>query len=34
MGIGPIPATKMALEKAGLTLDDMDLIELHADFAF
>ncbi|RLC06205.1 MAG: acetyl-CoA C-acyltransferase [Deltaproteobacteria bacterium] len=33
MGIGPIPATKMALEKAGLTMDDMDLIELNEAFA-
>ena len=33
MGIGPIPATKMALEKAGLTIDDMDLIELNEAFA-
>ncbi len=32
MGIGPIPATKMALEKAGLTIDDMDLIELNEAF--
>lgn len=33
MGIGPIPATRMALEKAGLTIDDMDLIELNEAFA-
>lgn len=33
MGIGPIPATKMALEKAGLTMDDIDLIELNEAFA-
>ncbi len=33
MGIGPIPATQMALEKAGLTIDDMDLIELNEAFA-
>jgi len=33
MGIGPIPATKMALEKAGLTIDDIDLIELNEAFA-
>ncbi len=33
MGIGPIPATKLALEKAGLTIDDMDLIELNEAFA-
>ena len=33
MGIGPIPATKMALKKAGLTIDDIDLIELNEAFA-
>lgn len=33
MGIGPIPATEMALEKAGLTMDDIDLIELNEAFA-
>ncbi len=33
MGIGPIPATRMALEKAGLTMEDMDLIELNEAFA-
>ena len=33
MGIGPIPATRMALEKAGLTIDDIDLIELNEAFA-
>jgi acetyl-CoA C-acetyltransferase len=33
MGIGPIPATQLALEKAGLTMDDMDLIELNEAFA-
>lgn len=33
MGIGPIPATRMALEKAGLTMDDIDLIELNEAFA-
>ena len=33
MGIGPIPATRLALEKAGLTIDDMDLIELNEAFA-
>ena len=33
MGIGPIPATKMALEKAGLTMDDIDLVELNEAFA-
>lgn len=33
MGMGPVPAVKMALEKAELTLDDMDLIELNEAFA-
>ncbi len=33
MGIGPIPATKLALEKAGLTMDDIDLVELNEAFA-
>jgi acetyl-CoA acetyltransferase family protein len=33
MGIGPVPATARALERAGLTLADMDLIELNEAFA-
>jgi acetyl-CoA C-acetyltransferase len=33
MGIGPIPATRRALEKAGLTIDQIDLIELNEAFA-
>jgi len=33
MGIGPVPATKRALEQAGLTLDDIDLFELNEPFA-
>jgi acetyl-CoA C-acetyltransferase len=33
MGIGPVPATKKALDRAGLTLADMDLIELNEAFA-
>lgn len=33
MGIGPVPATKKALEKAGLALADMDLIEANEAFA-
>jgi acetyl-CoA C-acetyltransferase len=33
MGIGPVPATRRALERAGLTLADMDLIELNEAFA-
>ena len=33
MGVGPVPATAGALERAGLTLDDMDLIELNEAFA-
>ncbi len=33
MGIGPVPATQKALARAGLTLDDLDLIELNEAFA-
>ncbi|MGX9132975.1 acetyl-CoA C-acetyltransferase [Rummeliibacillus sp. JY-2-4R] len=33
MGIGPVPATKKAFKKAGLTMDDMDLIEANEAFA-
>lgn len=33
MGIGPVPATKKALAKAGLTIDQMDVIELNEAFA-
>jgi acetyl-CoA C-acetyltransferase len=33
MGIGPVPATARALERAGLKLGDMDLIELNEAFA-
>ena len=33
MGIGPVPASKIALKKAGLTIDDMDIIELNEAFA-
>jgi acetyl-CoA C-acetyltransferase len=33
MGIGPVPATKLALERAGLTLEQLDLIELNEAFA-
>lgn len=33
MGLGPIPATKKALEKAGLTIDDIGLVELNEAFA-
>ena len=33
MGIGPVPATKKALEKAGLQTSDLDLVELNEAFA-
>jgi len=33
MGIGPVPATKIALEKAGLTIADLDVIEANEAFA-
>jgi acetyl-CoA acetyltransferase family protein len=33
MGIGPVPATQAALEKAGMTLSDIDLVEVNEAFA-
>ncbi len=33
MGIGPVPATKKAFKKAGLIMDDMDLVEANEAFA-
>ena len=33
MGIGPVKASEKALEKAGLTIDDMDIIELNEAFS-
>ena len=33
MGIGPVPATRRALERAGITLDDVGVIELNEAFA-
>ena len=33
MGIGPVPASQKALAKAGLTIDDMDVIEINEAFA-
>jgi 3-oxoadipyl-CoA thiolase len=33
MGLGPVPATRKALDRAGLTLDDMTVIELNEAFA-
>lgn len=33
MGFGPVPAARKALERAGLTLDDMDVIEINEAFA-
>ena len=33
MGIGPVPATQMALRKAGLTVNDLDVIEANEAFA-
>ena len=33
MGLGPIPSTRKALEKAGLTINDIDLIEANEAFA-
>jgi acetyl-CoA acyltransferase 2 len=33
MGIGPVPASRQALQRAGLKLDDMDLVEVNEAFA-
>ncbi len=33
MGVGPVPASKKALEKAGLTIEDIDLVEANEAFA-
>jgi acetyl-CoA acetyltransferase len=33
MGLGPIPATQKALKRAGLSVKDLDLIELNEAFA-
>jgi len=33
MGVGPVPASRKALARAGLTVDDLDLIELNEAFA-
>jgi acetyl-CoA acetyltransferase len=33
MGIGPIPAARKALERAGLAVGDLDLVELNEAFA-
>jgi len=33
MGVGPVPASRQAMAKAGLTIDDMDLVEANEAFA-
>ena len=33
MGLGPVPASRKALERAGIDVDDLDLIELNEAFA-
>src|SRR5207253_6674412 len=33
MGLGPVPATQRALKRAGLKIDDIDIIELNEAFA-
>ena len=32
MGMGPVPATRLALERAGLTVDDLDVVEINEAF--
>ena len=33
MGVGPVPASRQAMSKAGLTIEDMDLVEANEAFA-
>jgi acetyl-CoA C-acetyltransferase/3-oxo-5,6-didehydrosuberyl-CoA/3-oxoadipyl-CoA thiolase len=33
MGLGPIPASRKALDRAGLSVDELDLVELNEAFA-
>ena len=33
MGVGPVPASRQAMQKAGLTIDDIDLVEANEAFA-
>ncbi len=33
MGLGPVESSKLAMERAGLTLQDLDVIELNEAFA-
>jgi 3-oxoadipyl-CoA thiolase len=33
MGVGPVPASRIALERAGLSIEDIDLVELNEAFA-
>jgi acetyl-CoA C-acetyltransferase len=33
MGLGPVPATRLALKRAGLAIDDLDVIEANVAFA-
>ena len=33
MGIGPVPATRLVMQRSGLTVDEMDVIELNEAFA-
>jgi len=33
MGLGPVDASRMALARAGLTIDEIDLVELNEAFA-
>jgi acetyl-CoA acetyltransferase len=33
MGVGPVPASRKALDRAGLSMDDIDLVEINEAFA-
>jgi acetyl-CoA C-acetyltransferase len=33
MGMGPVPASRQALQRAGMTIDDIDLVEINEAFA-
>ena len=33
MGLGPVDASRQALDRAGMTIDDIDLVEINEAFA-